>query len=507
MIHLLEFHGRVSRADGKAVPTGLADLRFEVYPARDAPVAVWVETLRDVDIAPDGSFSVVLGENNPLDPAVFDGDPRWVSVAAFRGGREEPGSGEERTVVLASPVRLARDLGALAGRVRVLEAGGSASGAPDLRKRTVVLLRRIRRLEAGGGPIEATQGRVAALEQRLDRLAGEDGRLMRLEDEIEDLVGADGDIIDLLERVERLEGSGPAPERVIPSLTPQLRLTPHVIERIDLLDKRLLALESRPVPPAPTAEGLHVVKKAGDVMTGGLVINRGGLDVLSGGIKCRGADVNSLEATLFVKAPKLIGDALEVRGDITVDSTKRTLQIRHIEGRAGSGRKDGGLVLNGRSGSVVEVGTEGVASDGLVVHGPLRAPSVSAPGSAMAIAFQSGGDFKPGEVVGINDLGHLIHTRDAYDSRVVGIVGESPALVLGVGPERKVMVVIGGITRCRVDATGGPIHAGDLLVASAERGHARKADDPARTSGAVVGKALGVHAEGSGEINVLVFSR
>ena len=503
MIHLLEFHGRVSRADGKAAPAGLADLRFAVYATRDAAVAVWVETLRDVEITPDGSFSVVLGEKNPLDPAVFDGDPRWVSVSAVRG--EPAGSGEARTVVLASAVRLARDVAALAGRVRVLEAG--ASGSPGLRKRTVILRRRIQRLEAGGGPIEATQARVTVVEQTLDRLAGEDGRLVRLEDEIEDLVGPDGDIIDLLERVERLEGTGPAPERVIPSLTPQPRLTPHVIERIDLVDKRLLLLESRPVPPLATAEGLHVVKKAGDVMTGGLVINRGGLDVLSGGIKCRGADVNSLEATLFVKAPKLIGDALEVRGDITVDSTKRTLQIRHIEGRAGSGRKDGGLVLNGRSGSLVEVGSEGTASDGLVVHGPVRAPSVSTPGSSMAIAFQSGGDFKLGEVVGINDQGHLIHTRDAYDPRVVGIVGESPALVLGVGPERKVMVVIAGITRCRVDATGGPIHAGDLLVASAERGHARKADDASRTSGAVVGKALGVHGEGSGEINVLVFSR
>ncbi len=503
MIHLLEFHGWLRREDGKSGSPGPTDLRVAIYPSVDADVAVWVDTLRGVPVEADGRFTVVLGVGAPLDPTIFDGEPVWVSAVPARSADAEGDT--LRVPLVGGAVRLARDVADLAARVRRQETDAGAL-AKALRRRTVVLLRRIRGIEAGGGA-EGLPARLATVEQRLEQLAGSDGRLERLEDEIEDLVGNDGDIIDLLERVEQLEGKGPAPERFIPSLNPQPKLTPHVMERIELFDKRLTAIESKPAIPLPTAEALHVVKKAGDVMTGGLVINRGGLDVLSGGIKCRGADVNSLEATLYVKAPKLIGDALEVRGDITVDSTKRTLQIRHIEGRAGSGRKDGGLVLNGRSGAVVEVGIDGEMSDGLTVHGPVRAPSVNLPGSALAIAFQSGGDFKSGEVVGVNDQGHLIHTRDAYDARVIGVVGEHPAVVLGVGPERKVLVVIGGITRCRVDATGGAIRAGDLLVASGERGNARRADDRDRAFGAVIGKALGAHAEGAGELNVLVFAR
>lgn len=508
MVHLLEFHGRVSRGDGKPAPTGPADLRFALHPHRESEQILWEETLRAVEITPGGAFHVVLGEGEGIDATLFDGGPRWMSVRPIKGNR----LGEdvcERVVVLGSEVRLGRKLEEIDRRLAGVASGEAGPSGRDrkARKRTLVLHRRLRRIEEGGGPVGAVHARIAELEQRLAALDGESGRLVHLEDEIEDVVGPDGDIIDLLERVEHLEGKGPAPERHVPSLTPPPKLTPHMLERLDSLERRLVALESRPPPPLPTAEALHVVKKGGDVMTGGLVINRGGLDVLSGGIKCRGAEVNSLEAALFVKAPKLIGDALEIRGDITVDSTRRTLQIRHIEGRAGSGRKDGGLVLNGRSGALVEVGAEGEDSDGLLVHGGMRAATLGSPATALAVAYQSGGDFKPGEVVGVNDQGHLLHPREAYDPRVVGIVGESPAITFGVGPERKVFVVIGGITRCKVDDSGGPIHAGDLLVASAERGHARRADDPARAFGAVVGKALGALPEGKGEIAVLVSTR
>jgi hypothetical protein len=511
MVHLLEFHGRVIRADGRPANPGPTDLQVALHPAREGDHVLWQDTLPSVEVAPGGFFHVLLGETEPIDQALFDGAPRWVSVRVSRSGK--PGEEvSERVPVLGTTVRLGRELDDIQARLGTVEA--AAGAVPErknerrLRRRTSLLHQRLKRIEEGGGPLDALQARVVAVERHLETLDGEEGRLARVEDEIEDIVGPDGDIIDLLERVERLEGRGPVPERgPIPTLTPTSKLTPHVLERIDQFDTRLNTIETRPAPPLPSAEALHVVKKGGDVMTGGLTINRGGLDVLSGGIKCRGADVNSLEATLFVKAAKLIGDALEVRGDITVDSTKRTLQIRHIEGRAGSGRKDGALVLNGRSGAAVEVGNAEAESDGLLVHGVTRSVALQSPGTAVAVAFQSGGDFQVGEVVGVNDTGHLIHLREAYDPRAFGIVTDAAAVALGVGGERRILVAVAGVTRCRVDTTGGPVHAGDLLVASGERGFARRADDRERAFGAVIGKAMAALAEGKGELSVLVASR
>ena len=57
---------------------------------------------------------------------------------------------------------------------------------------------------------------------------------------------------------------------------------------------------------------------------------------------------------------------------------------------------------------------------------------------------------------------------------------------------------------CKVDASYGPIEAGDLLTTSDTPGHAMKAGDPARTSGAVVGKALRGLRDGQGLIPILV---
>ena len=107
-------------------------------------------------------------------------------------------------------------------------------------------------------------------------------------------------------------------------------------------------------------------------MTGGLTINRGGLDVLSGGVTCRGAQVTTLEASNVIKAPKILADALELRGDLTVDSATRAMQVRFLEGRQASARRDGALHLNGRGGAEVVIGNEDAAK-GTDVHGSVRA--------------------------------------------------------------------------------------------------------------------------------------
>lgn len=66
------------------------------------------------------------------------------------------------------------------------------------------------------------------------------------------------------------------------------------------------------------------------------------------------------------------------------------------------------------------------------------------------------------------------------------------------------MVTLGCFAVCKVDADVAPIQVGDLLTTSSTPGHAQKVTDPSRALGAVLGKALGPLAKGTGTIPVLV---
>ncbi|MEO8286045.1 MAG: S-layer homology domain-containing protein [Chloroflexota bacterium] len=66
------------------------------------------------------------------------------------------------------------------------------------------------------------------------------------------------------------------------------------------------------------------------------------------------------------------------------------------------------------------------------------------------------------------------------------------------------VVTLGSYKGVKVDASFGPIHAGDLLVASTHAGYAMKATDRSLTSGATIGKALADLETGTGVIPVLV---
>lgn len=74
-----------------------------------------------------------------------------------------------------------------------------------------------------------------------------------------------------------------------------------------------------------------------------------------------------------------------------------------------------------------------------------------------------------------------------------------------IGPgQRGYMVVLGTYGHCKVDADIAPIKIGDLLTTSPTKGHAQKALDPAKATGAVIGKALGALKKGKGKIPILV---
>jgi hypothetical protein len=55
---------------------------------------------------------------------------------------------------------------------------------------------------------------------------------------------------------------------------------------------------------------------------------------------------------------------------------------------------------------------------------------------------------------------------------------------------------------CKVDASYGAIAVGDLLTTSPTSGHAMKVSDPVKAFGGVIGKALGILAEGRGVVPI-----
>jgi hypothetical protein len=115
-----------------------------------------------------------------------------------------------------------------------------------------------------------------------------------------------------------------------------------------------------------------------------------------------------------------------------------------------------------------------------------------------------------GTVMTLNDIGQLELGKQPYDKRVAGVVSGAgdlkPGLVLGRQPGHtdRVPLALMGRVHCKVDANYESIEVGDLLTTSATPGHAMKASDPARSFGAVIGKALRPLKTGTGMVPILV---
>ena len=105
---------------------------------------------------------------------------------------------------------------------------------------------------------------------------------------------------------------------------------------------------------------------------------------------------------------------------------------------------------------------------------------------------------------------HVASSSTSYDTRVAGVVSAQPGISLGERGEGKVLVATTGRVKVRVDATGGPINVGDLLVTSDRQGYAMKSEPvlvgkrQMHAPGTIIGKALESLAGGTGEILVLL---
>jgi hypothetical protein len=121
---------------------------------------------------------------------------------------------------------------------------------------------------------------------------------------------------------------------------------------------------------------------------------------------------------------------------------------------------------------------------------------------------------QPGMVVIIDQdkPGELCLTDKPYDTKVAGIIsganGLAPGMIMKADDAEytngKHPVAMTGRVWCYVDASFGAIKPGDRLTTSATAGHAMKADDQARSGGAVIGKAMTELKEGKGLVLVLV---
>lgn len=79
-----------------------------------------------------------------------------------------------------------------------------------------------------------------------------------------------------------------------------------------------------------------------------------------------------------------------------------------------------------------------------------------------------------------------------------------PAIVLDrvSSAEHRAAIALIGKVSCKVDASYAPIEVGDLLTTSPTVGHAMKASDHTKSSGAILGKALRPLREGQGLIPI-----
>ena len=105
---------------------------------------------------------------------------------------------------------------------------------------------------------------------------------------------------------------------------------------------------------------------------------------------------------------------------------------------------------------------------------------------------------------------HLALAQEPYSTLVAGVYSPSPLISaqtngLGENSDKNgVPLTVVGIAFCKVTTENGPIHAGDLLVASSTTGHAMRGTDRAKMLGAVVGKALEPLTSGAGLVQILV---
>ena len=150
----------------------------------------------------------------------------------------------------------------------------------------------------------------------------------------------------------------------------------------------------------------------------------------------------------------------------------------------------------------------------LYANGLVQVRTMQILGADVAESFPvEGGGTEPGTVLAIagDDHGTLCVCREAYCKRVAGVVSGANGLPAGVVLKGDAFeapghaaVAMSGRVWVKCDATSGPIHVGDLLTTAGRAGHAMRASDAGRGTGAILGKAMTSLETGTGLVLMLV---
>ena len=94
-------------------------------------------------------------------------------------------------------------------------------------------------------------------------------------------------------------------------------------------------------------------------------------------------------------------------------------------------------------------------------------------------------DVKDGSIVSISKNAYIV-SKTEYDTMVIGVVAQNPAVVINIDVINKYPVISEGHAFVRVSTVNGPIKKGDLITSSSVTGVAMKAT----RSGYVIGSAF-----------------
>jgi hypothetical protein len=124
--------------------------------------------------------------------------------------------------------------------------------------------------------------------------------------------------------------------------------------------------------------------------------------------------------------------------------------------------------------------------------------ATSATYADLAEKYATDEELEAGTVVCFGGDAEVTACAHASDHRVAGVISTDPAYMMNAAGEGQYVALTGRVP-CKVL---GPVHKGDLMVASGHKGHAM-ADNEAGP-GRIIGKAIGSNEDGEGVIEVLV---
>ncbi len=182
-------------------------------------------------------------------------------------------------------------------------------------------------------------------------------------------------------------------------------------------------------------------------------------------------------------------------------------QVANMSGVAGINTAGGNGVYGSSSGNAGCFDGNVQVNGNVTISGDLFLPGADCAENFDVAANQT---LPPGTLVALDERGALRCSDRPYDRTVAGVIAGAgthrPGIILDQQPSTSPRAALSliGKAYCYADATQAPILVGDLLTSSATPGHVMKAQDPTRSFGAVVGKALRPLSAGTGLIPILI---